>query len=66
MEIEGITLSEISLTKTSARFHLYGESKKQNKQTKSKQNHKYREQTGGYQRGGFRGMGEIAEGVEEV
>ena len=57
VDLEGIRLSEISQKKTSTiRFHLYVESKKtklMNKHTitKQKQTHRYREQTGGCQRG---------------
>ena len=58
MDLEGIVLSEISQRKR----NTYEESKNQNKHTNQKQTHKYREQTGGCQKGrGFR-MGERGEG----
>ena len=54
MDLEGIMLNEIRQRKTNTvLFYLYVESKKQNKWTnRQKQSHKYREQTGGYQRRG--------------
>ena len=49
--LEGIMLSEISQRKTTSIWsHLFVESKKQSKQTKQKQTHRYREQMGGCQR----------------
>ena len=56
-------LSEISQRKTiTVWFHLYVESKKQNTQTKQKQSHRYKEQTGGHQKGGGREVGKIGKG----
>ena len=52
----GIMLSEMGHRKTiTIWFHLYVESK--NKWTKQKQAHRYREQTGGCQKGGCGGGG---------
>ena len=63
MDVEGIVLSEISQRKRNTIwFHSYEESKNQNKHTKQKQTLKYREQTGGCQRGRDFRMGEIGEG----
>ena len=57
-------LSEISQRKPNTVWlHLYVESKKQNKWTnitKQKLTHRYREQTGGCQRGGVEGWGVTA------
>ena len=59
MDLESITLSEISQRKTNIVWYpLYVEPKKYNKLgniTKKKQTHTYREQTSGYQWGEGRG-----------
>ena len=62
MELQGIMLSEISQIKTNTMwFHLYTESKRQNKWINRK-SYRHREQTGGCQRGrGWVGR-EVAEG----
>ena len=53
MDLEGIMLSEISQRKTNTVwYNLYVESKKYNKLVnvvKQRQNHRYRQQTSGYQ-----------------
>ena len=55
MNLQGVILRKISHRKTNTiRFHLYMDSKKQNKWTnirKQKETHRYREQTGGCQSG---------------
>ena len=68
MDLEGIVLIEISRRKTnSIWFHLYVESKEQNKQQiKLKQTHKHRKQTDKWQRGGVWGTRWKAEGIKEV
>ena len=62
MDMEGIMLSEISQRKTNTVwYHLYVESKKYNKLVniiKTKQTHRYREETRGYQWGEGRGEGQ--------
>ena len=62
MDLEGM-FSKMSQRKTNTGcFHLYVESKKENKQmnlTKKKQIHRYRKQTSGYQWGEGRGRGKI-------
>ena len=52
--------------KDSSGFHLYEESKEQNKQTPQKNTHRYREQIDGWQRG-FGGLSEKkkGEGIEK-
>ena len=50
MDLDIITLSEVSQTKTNIWYHLYVESKKM-LFTKQKQTHRLRKQTYGYQRG---------------
>ena len=42
------------------------QNKEINEQMEQKQTHKYREQTGGCQREGSEGMGEISKGAQEV
>ena len=52
VDLEGVMLSEISQRKTNTIwFHLNVESKIQNKQTRQKQTHRYRERTDGHQTG---------------
>ena len=65
MDLEGIMLSETSLSKTNTVwFDLYVESKRENKWTnKTEATHRYREQTDVYQRGGGWEMNET--GKEE-
>ena len=62
MDLEGIMRNEIRQRKTTmVWFHLYVESKKQNKWTnitKQKQTHRYREQASGCQRGEGWGEGQ--------
>ena len=61
MDLEGIVLSEIRQRKTdTVCYHLYVESKKikQTNEYNKTQIHKYREQTGGYQRGEGRRVGQ--------
>lgn len=58
-KINGIMSSEITKRKTNGvGFHSDVESKKRNEQTeqKQKQTFKYREESGGCQRGGMRGV----------
>ena len=62
MDLESIMFSEMRQRKTNTGcFHLYVESKKENKQmnlTKKKQIHTYRKQTSGYQWGEGRREGQ--------
>ena len=67
MDLEGVMLSEITQKEkdNTIWFHLHVEFKKEDKQTKQKWNHKYREQTGGCQKGRkLGGMGEIVKGIK--
>ena len=57
MDLEGITLSEISQIKK-VKYHMISltrgiyKTKEMSKHNKAEQTHRYREQTGGYQRRG--------------
>ena len=66
MDSEACILSVISQTEkdNTIWFHLYVEPKKQKQKQKNKQNktHRYREQNGGCQREGGRGMSKMDEG----
>ena len=65
-KLEAIILSEITQTEKD-KYHIISlseESKEQNKQTKQKQTHRYKEQTDSCQRGGVLGvLGEKVEGL---